>query len=528
MAGLQELIIPVIFFITLAFFLLRRRYTARKMQLPSPGKLPIIGNLHQLGKLPHRSLQSLSKRYGQLMLLHLGNVEVVVASSAAAAGEIMKNQDLIFSNRPELSIPGRLLYGGRDVAFARYADYWTQMRSICVLQLLSNKKVRSFRGVREEETSLMVEKIEQLGRSSTVVNLSDQLLGMSNGVICRVALGRKYGGEENRFKRILAEFIELFGTSPVGDYIPCLAWIDRVNGLDARVERVAKLFDEFLEDVVRDHRDRKKLSAMVGDDDDDDDAELDFVDILLQFQRENENTSPVEDEAIKALILDMFPAGTDTSFAAMEWTMAELIRNPTIMKTLQNEVRKVVGSKGEIEEQDLEKMTYLKAVIKESLRLHPPAPLLVPRESTQDTKVLGYGVVSGTCVVINAWAIGQDPTLWENPEEFSPERFLDTSIDFKGQHFEFIPFGAGWRGCPGTAYAMAVNELAIAKLVHKFNFTLPNGGRGEDLDMTEANGITVHKKKSNACNHIKILMLATLYLTSYLLYKNNEFRLELM
>ncbi|KAH6812538.1 hypothetical protein C2S51_026300 [Perilla frutescens var. frutescens] len=484
------LLVALFSFILLTVFLQRRRPAPRKTLPPSPRKLPIIGNLHQLGKLPHRSLQSLSKRYGQLMQLHFGNVAVVVASSAAAAGEIMKNQDLIFSNRPKTSIPDRLFYGCRDMAFSQYGDYWRQMRSICVLQLLSNKRVQSFRGIRQEETSLMVEKIEQLGRScsSTVVNLSDELVGMTNDVICRVALGRKYrgdGGEENRFKKISKEFVELLGTSPVGDYIPWLAWIDRINGLDAKVERVAKLFDEFLEDVVREHRDHEKLGG---------DAELDFVDILLQFQRENKNTSPVEDEAIKALILDMFIAGTGTTHSAMEWTMTELIRNPTTMKTLQNEVREVAGGKAEIEEEDLEKMPYLKAVFKESLRLHPPGPLLVPRESTQDTKLLGYDVVSGTRVVINAWAISRDLSLWENPEEFYPERFLDSSIDFKGLHFEFVPFGAGRRGCPGIAFAMAVNELAIAKLVHKFNFALPNEGREEDLDMTEANGITVHKK----------------------------------
>ncbi|KAH6754886.1 hypothetical protein C2S53_019594 [Perilla frutescens var. hirtella] len=479
------LLVALFSFITLAVFLLRRRSAPPKMLPPSPRKLPIIGNLHQLGTYPHRSLQSLSKRYGQLMLLHFGNTPVLVASSAAAAREIMKNQDLIFSNRPKLSIPDRLFYGSRDVAFSRYGDYWRQKRSICVLQLLSNKRVQSFRHVREEETSLMVEKIELLGRSSTVVNLSNELVAMTNNVICRVALGRKYGGEENRFKKTLLELEELLGTSPVGDYIPWLAWIDRVNGFDAKVERVAKLFDEFLEDVLRDHKDREKL---------DDDAELDFVDILLQFRRENKNTFPVEDEAIKALVMDMFVAGTDTTHSALEWTMAELIRNPRSMKTLQNEVREVAGRKGEIDEEDLEKMRYLKAVIKESLRLHSPLPLLVPRESTQDTKVLGYDVVSGTRVVINAWMISRDPSIWENPEEFCPERFLDTSIDLKGLHFEFVPFGAGRRGCPGIAFAVAINELSIAKLVHKFNFALPNEGREQDLDMSEANGIAVQKK----------------------------------
>ncbi|KAG6384750.1 hypothetical protein SASPL_153568 [Salvia splendens] len=190
----------------------------------------------------------------------------------------------------------------------------------------------------------------------------------------------------------------------------------------------------------------------------------------------------------------MFAAGTDTTFTALEWAVTELIRNPSTIKTLQNEVREVVGSKDEIEEQDLVKMPYLKAVLKESLRLHTPIPLLVPRELTQDTKVLGYDVASGTRVMINVWAISQDPSMWEKPEEFLPERFLETSIDFRGMHFELIPFGAGRRGCPGVTFAMAVDELALAKLVHKFDFGLPNGTKMEELDVNESNGLTIHRK----------------------------------
>lgn len=146
----------------------------------------------------------------------------------------------------------------------------------------------------------------------------------------------------------------------------------------------------------------------------------------------------------------MFSAGTDTTSNALDWTMAELMRNPSVMKTLQNEVREVAGRKCDIVEEDLAKMPYLKAVMKENLRLHPPVPLLVPRESTKDTVVLGYDVAAGTRVLVNAWKIGRDPTLWKDPEEFHPERFLESSIDFKGLHFELLPFGAGGEVAPAS------------------------------------------------------------------------------
>ncbi|PIM99256.1 Cytochrome P450 CYP2 subfamily [Handroanthus impetiginosus] len=478
----NSLILPLFSFIFFIIFLHKWWSTPQKNLPPSPRKLPIIGNLHQLGQYPHRSLHSLSKHYGPLMLLHFGRVPILVVSSADAAHEIMKNQDSIFSNRPKLSIPDRLIYGSKDVAFSPYGNYWREVRSICVLQLLSNKRVQSCHRVREQETSMMVEKIRQMRSSSWVVNLSDIFVSVSNDIICRVALGRKYG-EDRKFKLFLRNFLELLGEYSVGDYIPCLGWIDWVSGLNGKVEKVARLFDEFLEGVIEEHSKQRKRGV-----------DLDFADILLDFRRENEGSSLADDDAIKAIILDMFVAGTDTTSSVLEWTMAELIKNPKALKVLQDEVREVAREKEEITEDDVDKMHYLKAVIKESLRLHSPLPTLVPRQSTQDTKVLGYDIAAGTQVIVNAWAIGRDPLLWENPNEFHPERFLDTNIDFRGFNFELIPFGAGRRGCPGIAFAMAINELVLAKLVHKFNFGLPNGEREEDLDMSEANGITVHRK----------------------------------
>ena len=190
----------------------------------------------------------------------------------------------------------------------------------------------------------------------------------------------------------------------------------------------------------------------------------------------------------------MFAAGTDTTHTIMEWAMTELLRHPKVMEKLQTEVRQIARGKPEVSENDIEKMKYLKAVIKETLRLHCPVPLLVPRESTQDVKVMGYDISAGTQVIVNGWAIGRDPSLWKNPEEFQPERFLDSDIDFRGFNFELIPFGAGRRGCPGISFGIAVNELVLAKLMHKFNFAFPEGAEEKDVDVPEATGITAHRK----------------------------------
>lgn len=435
------------------------------------------------------------------MSLKLGSVPALVVSSADAARQIMKTHDLIFSSRPKLAIAAKLLYDYKDISLAPYGEYWRQLRSIAVLQLLSNKRVYSFRSVREEETALMVEKIkESCSLKNTPLDLSEMFASLTNDVVCRVALGRKYGGGESgrTVKALLLEFVELLGGFDVGDLIPWLGWVNRVSGLDAKVDKISKEFDRFLDRVVDEHVNRRQPVNGEGrgysDDGEDGEQQKDFVDVLLEVQKDSTTGFPIGKVNIKALILDMFAAGTDTTYTVLEWAMTELLRHPRVLKILQSEVRNMAGPKREISEDDLYKMPYLKAVIKETLRLHPPIPLLVPRESTADVKIMGYDIPAGTRVITNAWAIGRDPTSWERPEEFWPERFINSDIDFKGQNFELIPFGAGRRGCPGFLFAVSLEELVLATIVHKFDWELPYGMRGEDLDMTECTGLTIHRK----------------------------------
>lgn len=186
----------------------------------------------------------------------------------------------------------------------------------------------------------------------------------------------------------------------------------------------------------------------------------------------------------------------DTSAITVIWAMAELITNPRVMSKAQDEIRNHVGKKGRVTEDDINKLQYLRMIIKETLRMHPPAPLLVPRETTSPFKLNGYNILPNTIIFVNAWTIGRDPTDWKNPEEFYPERFEDTSIDFKGQNFEFLPFGSGRRSCPGIHFGLASTELALANLLYGFNWELPNGMEKEDVNMEEIGGgsITISKK----------------------------------
>ncbi|XP_074313401.1 cytochrome P450 736A117-like [Silene latifolia] len=446
-------------------------------KLPSPRRLPIIGNLHQLGRLPHRSLRSLSERFGDLMLLHLGTKLILVVSSANGAEEIMKTHDIVFANRPYSKIARLILYDGKDIGFGKYGEHWRKLKSICVLNMLSNKKVRSFRKIREEEVRLMVESVKKSTPNSPL-NLSDTFMKLISDVVFRVSFGKNCG--EEYIGPLLKEFSEVFGSFIFGDFIPWLGWIDEFSGVLSKARKVARLFDSLIQKRVEEH--------INGFDDgrNQEDKIQYLVDVLLESQR---NDSSIDMDTVKALLMDMIIAGIDTTKVLLEWTMSELLLHPLVMKKLQEEIRGFIKRKTIIEEDDLNDMMYLKAVIKEVLRLHPPSPLLLFREASQNVIVKNYDIAAGTQVIINAWAIQRHPAYWEEPEEFRPERFLN----YSGHDFGFIPFGGGRRGCPGVAFANVEAELALANLVGHFNWKLPDEVNVDSF-MVESFGTSLRRR----------------------------------
>ncbi|KAI3454388.1 hypothetical protein Pfo_011051 [Paulownia fortunei] len=482
-------ILFMLFISLITFYLLMKKKgkdTNTRRLPPGPKRLPIIGNLHQLGKLPHRSLQNLSKTYGDLLFLQLGLVPTLVVSSPDRAREIFKNHDLVFSGRPPLYALKRFSYDFSSITVAPYGEYWRELRKIVVLELMIAKRVQSFGNIRVEEVALMVDRIASTAPNP--VDLSSLAFSLSNNVVCRAAFGTMNPvdhGKSSKFQEILHETQHLVGEFNVADYFPGLAWINKFNGVDKRLNKNFRDLDGFFDKVIQQHVDPMRPNS---------DGE-DIVDVLLRIQKDSNQTIPLKDEQLKGVILDVFVAGTDTSAATIVWTMAELIRNPIVKEKAQQEVRKVAKGKTKVEETDLPKLTYLKLVMKESLRLHPPAPLLVPRETTEDCTIDNkYEIPAKTRVFFNAAGISTDPGYWENPERFWPERFMNSQIDFRGQHFELLPFGAGRRGCPGINFSISLVELALANLLFGFDWELPKGMTAKDLDMEEAIGITMHKK----------------------------------
>ncbi|XXG45153.1 hypothetical protein AAC387_Pa02g0313 [Persea americana] len=452
---------------------------------PGPSKLPIIGNLHQLGNMPHLSLQRLSQKFGPIIYLKLGEVPTVVVSSAAMAKEVLKTHDPALASRPQIFSAKHLFYDCTDVVFSPYGAYWRHIRKICILELLSARRVQSYGFVREQEAARLVHRIAS--SYPNPVSLTKKLALYSNDVLCRVAFGRDFsqGGDYDRhgFQKMLEEYQVLLGGFSVGDFFPSMDWINSITGMKKRLVETFRRFDRFFDEIIEEHRDPKRAIE----------EHKDLVDVLLDVQKNGSLDMPLTMDNIKAVILDMFAAGTDTTFITLDWGMTELITNPRVMKKAQDEVQRVVGDRSIVLESDLQELHYLKAVIKEIFRLHPPAPVLVPRESMEEVIIEGYEIPAKTRIFVNAWAIGRDPESWENPEVFDPDRFMASSMDYKGQDFELIPFGSGRRGCPAITFGAATIELALAQLLHSFDWELPHGIDVKDLNMTEVFGITMHR-----------------------------------
>ncbi|KAF7844855.1 cytochrome P450 83B1-like [Senna tora] len=481
------------------FFSLRKQRTIKKSSSPpptGPKGLPLIGNLHQLDNSAlHKQLWHLSKTYGPIFSLKLGFRPTIVVSSSRLAKEVMNTYDLEFCDRPLMVGQQKLSYNGVDITFSPNNDYWREIRKICAIHIFSAKRVSSFSSLKLYEVKQMIEKISRQASSSQVTNLNETLINLTSTIICRVAFGKRYeeeGVERSRFHGLLNELQALMASFFVSDFIPFFGWIDKLSGLYSRLDKTFKELDSFFEEILNEHLHPNTQKSF------DHHEEEDFIDVLLHLKNQNSFSFDFTYDHIKAITMDMLAAGTDTSAATTVWAMTALMKNPRIMHKVQAEVRNVGGNKGFIDQDGIQKLPYLKAVIKETFRLFLPAPLLVPRETNKKCTLDNgrHEIEAKTLVYVNAWAIQRDPQVWKDPEDFYPERFLfeNEKLDFQGTNFELIPFGAGRRICPGMNFGVAVLELILANLLYCFDWEMPLGMKEEDIDFEMLPGFTMHKK----------------------------------
>ncbi|KAK1427464.1 hypothetical protein QVD17_16150 [Tagetes erecta] len=452
---------------------------------PSPPSLPILGHLHQFNGPLHRVLQRLASKYGPLMALRFGSHKVLVVTSPSAVEECFTKNDIILANRP-LFLSGKYLsYNRSALGTAPYGQLWRDIRRVMTLELFSTTRLKHYMSVRQDEVRSLVKSLYQdCFQDFAKVEMRSRVQGLTFSIIMNIIADKRfYGTEEedvkeaSKFKDIIRAIFEVSGASNPADFIPFLRWFD-FRGLEKRLFRLQKQSDSFLQNLIEKCKQRKRNNIIQKGEG------MTFINVMLSLQ--DSEPTYYTDNIIKANVLTLLLAGTDTSSVTIEWAISLLLNHPDVLEKARAHIDEYIGNQRLVQETDIPNLPYIQCIINETLRLFPAAPLLVPHEPSEDCTIGGFDVARGTIVLVNAWAIHRDPMVWDDPLSFKPERFENVAIE----GYTFIPFGMGRRQCPGSGLANRVIWLALASLIQCFEWERV----GEELvGLSEGKGLTMPK-----------------------------------
>ncbi|PHU21147.1 Geraniol 8-hydroxylase [Capsicum chinense] len=452
---------------------------------PGPSPWPIIGNIHLLGAKPHVSLANLAKTYGPIMSLKLGQLTTVVISSSTMAKQVLKYQDQDFTSRFAPDAVQVHNYCKYSVGWLPVCPQWRKLRRILNTNMFSTNSLDANQHLRSRKVKELIAycaRCSQEGEALDVGQVTFKTnLNMLSNTLFSKDLADPFSDSKVELKDVIWGIMAEIGKPNLADFFPMLKMID-LQGIRRRttnqVDKLFKLFDDLINERLEEKR---RGSNEKGD----------VLEAFLNISEEN--PEEINHNNIKSVFLDLFTAAADTTTNTVEWAMAEILKQPEIMKKAQVELAETIGKGKLIEEADVSRLTYLQCIIKETLRMHPPTPL-VPRGVTQDVELCDYVIPEGSQVLINVWAIGRDFTFWEDPLMFKPERFWSSDLDMQGQHFELIPFSAGRRMCPGYPMTLRMIPVIVGSLLNSFNWKLEADiDEPKDLDMEEKFGLTLVK-----------------------------------
>ncbi|KAI3713339.1 hypothetical protein L1987_71916 [Smallanthus sonchifolius] len=470
----HDLTLPLLTLLAITLALLWHQSTKTTLPLPpGPRGLPVVGYLPFLGPNLLHEFNKMAQRYGPIFKVKLGSKTLIVISSSDLAKVVVREQDEIFANRDPPVAAKIVSYGRKNIGWSDNNSHLRNMRKLFVHGIMSNKNLEASSSFRRTEVRKTIKHLFE--NLSTEVDIGGMAFMTSLRVITNVLWGSSLvEDEESRnlgieFREVVIETVRLLGAPNLSDFFPVLSRLD-LQGVEREMKVAWKKIDRIFERIIEE-RIRSKPEDGVEQH-----GRKDFLQILLELKEQKVSMS-LDITQIKALLLDIVVAGTDTTATLIEWIIAELLQNPKEMHKVQDELKQVIGLNNIVEEHHLPKLKYLDAVIKETLRLHPPLPLLIPRSPNQPYKVGGFTVPKGSNVFINVSAIHIDPQYWDNPLEFNPNRFLNhdgtSNFDFNGYNSTFMPFGSGRRMCPGVPMGEKMLAYLMASMLHSFDWTLP-------------------------------------------------------
>ncbi|OIS99309.1 cytochrome p450 82c4, partial [Nicotiana attenuata] len=472
----------------------------------APGAWPFIGHLHLLsGQVPVcRTLGLMADKYGPIFQLQLGTHPALVVSSWEMVKDCFTTNDKIFASRPKMTL-SKYFYNDAVFALAPYGPYWREIRKMATLELFTNSRLEKLKHVRTSEVDCCIKELYSFCNNNnnnfpTQVNLSSWFEHITCNIIIRMLAGKRFsssvneqsGTKEMQFKESIKKALFLGGSFVVSDVIPSLEWMDiggHIKAMKQTFNEVDSVFDIWLKEHIQKRKDCDNSNT--GDD-----HQSDFIDVMLSTLPEETMVSGYDRDAIiKATTLILIMTASESTAETLIWALSLLMNDRSILKIAQDELDEHVGSNRWVEESDMKNLKYLQAIVKETLRLYPPGPLAGPREAIENCYVGKYHIRKGTRLIVNLWKLQRDSSIWENPNEFKPERWFlkeHMNINFRGQSFEYIPFSSGRRMCPGLTFGTQVVHLTLARLLHGFNISMP---REEPVDLSEGLGIALPKMK---------------------------------
>ncbi|XP_009786696.1 cytochrome P450 76A1-like [Nicotiana sylvestris] len=481
----------------LILLITKKKSSSSNIKLPpGPPGLPIFGNMFDLaGSEPYKKAANLKQKYGPIVWLKIGpSMNTIIVQTAQAAAELFKNHDVTFADRYIVDVNLAHNNHQASMALAPYGNYWRMLRRICTVEMFVNKRINETVQIRRKSMDKMLQWIEKqanlVNTNRSGIEVTRYVFLASFNMLGNLILSKDLADPESEkgseFFKAMTGIMQWAGVPNISDIFSCLKRFD-IQDLRKKMEHDMGKAKEITFGYLKERIEEGQKGG---------EKRKDLLDVLLDFEGSGKDEqAKLSEHEITMTIMEFFLAGTETTSSSVELALTELLRNPEAMAKVKAEISEVVGPNRKFEESDIDNLPYMQAVLKESLRLHPPLPFLIPRRATQDTKFMGYDVPKGTQVLVNVWSIGRDPECWNDPFEFKPERFLGSNVDVKGQNYELIPFGAGRRMCVGLSLGHRMMHFAFGSLLHEFNWELPDNVTPKSMNMDESMGVTARKKQ---------------------------------
>ncbi|WCJ35030.1 Cytochrome P450 82A3 [Euphorbia peplus] len=486
------LILPIFIIIVFSYYLIiknKSKFPKPKLAPLVPRPWPLIGHLPILSPpdLPHIVFTRLADKHGPIFTLRLGKHSLLVINNSDLTKEIFAHNDVNVTFRPSLVAAKILGYNYALFPFTPGGPYWREMRKISTFELLSNRRLEQLKSFRIEEVECSIKELYQMSRMGTrTVEMKQWLSDLNMNVLLRMIIGKKFCGDDGvhdkrRFQEGIAAIFHFLGMIVMRDVIPFLGWLD-LGGHEKKMKETADEIDHFLGKWLAEHKKKRLLQEDHKDG-------IDFMDAVISSLDGKDIEGYDADTITKATCLGLI-AGYETVMVALTWTISLLLNNKNVLKKAQQELDINVGKDRIVHDKDITKLVYLQAIVKESLRLYPPAFIPGPRKFINDCTIGGYHIQKDTWLMMNLWKIHRDPNIWsDDATEFKPERFMTNhkEVDVRGQHFELMPFGSGRRECPAKSYGIQMLHFSLASLLHAFDIATPND---VPVDMSAGVGLT--------------------------------------